>query len=351
MSADVAQSFRIESTELPCEAVIFGRTAAMREMRGKIDRILENDLPVLIRGESGTGKELVARFLHLRSDRREQPFVKVNCAAIPGTLLESELLGFEKGAFTGAIESKRGLVELADGGTLFLDEIGDINLSLQAKLLHLLQDGQYARIGGNEDRQVRVRVVCATSRDLEAAVESRAFRQDLLYRIDVMCLNLLPLRERKEDIPQLCDFFLRQLAGKFGKKAPRLTPTALHLLKQWNWPGNLHELENWIARVIILGADEALGAELRRQVTLASTVDNRRTMVGGLKETSRETASAATRAVMLQVLQANHWNRRKTARDLKMSYRSLLYKLRDAGMPQRRKSHTGLHPHGDSPRH
>jgi two-component system response regulator AtoC len=350
MSADVAQSFRIEPTELPCEAVIFGRTAAMREMRGRIDRILDNDLPVLIRGESGTGKELVARFLHLRSDRREKPFVKMNCAAIPGSLLESELLGFEKGAFTGATEAKRGLVEFADGGTLFLDEIGDMDLSLQAKLHHLLQDGRYTRIGGSEGRQARVRVVCATSRDLEAAVESRAFRQDLLYRIDLMCLNLLPLRERKEDIPQLSDFFLRKLAGKFGKKAPRLTPTALHLLKQWNWPGNLRELENWIARIIILGADEALGAELRRQVALSSAVDNRQTRVGDFKETSREAASATTSAVILQVLQANHWNRRKTAQDLNMSYRSLLYKLRDAGMPQRRRSHRGLHSQGNSPR-
>jgi two-component system response regulator AtoC len=350
MSADVAQSFRIEPTELPCEAVIFGRTAAMREMRDKIDRILDNDLPALIRGESGTGKELVARFLHLHSDRRERPFVKVNCAAIPGALLESELLGFEKGAFTGATEAKRGLVEIADGGTLFLDEIGDMHLSLQAKLLHLLQDGHYTRIGGDEERQAGVRVVCATGRDLEAAVESGAFRQDLFYRIDAVCLNLLPLRDRKEDIPELCDFFLRKLAGKFGRNEPRLTPTALHLLKQWNWPGNLRELENWIARVIILGADETLGAELRRQVALANSADNRQTGGGDFREASRETASAATRAVILQVLQANHWNRRKTARDLNMSYRSLLYKLRDAGMPQRRRSHKGLHSHGNSPR-
>jgi two-component system response regulator AtoC len=350
MSADVAQSFRIEPTELPCEAVIFGRTAAMREMRGKIDRILDNDLPALIRGESGTGKELVARFLHLHSDRRERPFVKMNCAAIPGALLESELLGSEKGTLTGPIEAKRGLVEIADGGTLFVDEIGDMHLSLQAKLLDLLQDGHYVRIGGNEEREARVRVVCATSRDLEAAVESGAFRQDLFYRIDVVCLNLLPLRDRREDIPELCDFFLSKLAGKFGKKEPRLTPTALHLLKQWNWPGNLRELENWIARVIIFGADEALGAELRRQVALPSSVDSRQTRDGDFKEASRETASAATRAVILQVLQANHWNRRKTAQDLNMSYRSLLYKLRDAGMPQRRRSHKGLHSHGNSPR-
>ncbi|MGA9673403.1 MAG: sigma-54 dependent transcriptional regulator [Terracidiphilus sp.] len=351
MSVDIAQSFQIESTELPCEAVIFGRTAAMREVRGKIDRILDNDLPVLIRGESGTGKELVARFLHLQSDRREKPFVKMNCAAMPGAALEIELLGFEKGAFAGAIEAKRGLVEAADGGTLFLDEIGDIHLSLQDKLLHLLQEGLYARIGGNEERQAHVRVVCATSRDLEAAVESRAFRQDLFCRIDVMCLKLQPLRNRKEDIPQLCDFFMHKLAGKFGRKAARLTPTAMHLLKQWNWPGNLRELENWIARVLILGADEALGAELRRQVMLASSADHRQNLAGDFTESSRETVSAATRAVILQVLRANHWNRRKTAQDLNMSYRSLLYKLRDVGMPQRRRRHIGLHSHGDSPRH
>jgi two-component system response regulator AtoC len=344
MTSHLAQSFRIDPADLPGEDVIFGRTAAMREVHGKIDRVLFNDLPVLIRGESGTGKEVVARFLHTRSDRRDAPFVKLNCAAIPVSLLESELLGYEKGAFTGATESKRGLVEIAGGGTLFLDEIGDMDWSLQTKLLHLLQDGRYARIGGREERQARVRVICATNIDLEAAVESRAFRQDLLYRIDVIGLHLLPLRERREDIPQLCDHFLEKLSRKFGKSAPRLSPDALHLLQQWKWPGNLRELENWIARVIVLGGEEALGAELRRQVAVANTVDGRQTRIGHLKETSRQAASAAARAVILKVLQANHWNRRKTAEELNMSYRSLLYKLRDAGVPQRRKSHKGLPP-------
>lgn len=349
MSADLAQRLRIEPAELPCEAVIFGSTAGMREVRGKINRVLDNDLPILIRGENGTGKELVARFLHVRSDRRDAPFVKVNCAAVPGGLLESELLGYEEGAFNGATEAKRGLVEIAEGGTLFLDEIGEMQWSSQTKLLHLLQDGLYARIGGREERQARLRVVCATNRDLEAAVEDRVFRRDLLYRIDVIGMHLLPLRERKDDIPQLCEYFMRTLSQKFGKSAPRLTPTALHLLKQWNWPGNLRELENWIARAIILGGEEALGAELKRQEALASNGADRQPRIGHFKETSREAASAAARAVILQVLQANHWNRRKTAEELKMSYRSLLYKLRDAGVPQRRRSHKGLRSNIDSP--
>jgi two-component system response regulator AtoC len=346
MSAELTQGFRIDPADLPSEAVIFGGTVAMREVRGKIERLLHNDLPVLVRGESGTGKELIARFLHTRSDRRDAPFVKLNCAAIPVGLLESELLGYEQGAFTGANQTKRGLVEIADGGTLFLDEIGEMEWALQTKLLHLLQDGHYARIGGREQRLAHVRVICATNSDLEAAVEARAFRQDLYYRIDVVGLRLLPLRERKEDIPQLCEYFLQKLARKLGKSAPQLNPTALHLMEQWNWPGNLRELENWIARVIILGGDEALGAELRRRVALADTMDSARPRIGYLKETSRQAASAAARAVILKVLQANGWNRRKTAEQLNMSYRSLLYKLREAGVPQRRKSHKGLPPPG-----
>jgi two-component system response regulator AtoC len=342
MSIDLAHSFRIDPADLPSEAVIFGSTAAMRDVQNKIERMLSSDLPVLIRGESGTGKELVAKFLHSRSNRSEAPFVKLNCAAIPVHLLESELLGYEKGSFTGANDTKRGLVELADGGTLFLDEIGDMEWALQTKLLHLLQDGHYARIGGHEERQASARVICATNSDLNAAVAKRAFREDLFYRIDVISLHLSPLRERKEDIPQLCEYLMQKLAKKLGRKAERLTPTALHLLKQWSWPGNMRELENWIVRVLVLGGEEALGEELSRQAALTNTMDNRQPRVGHLKEASRQAASTAARAVILKVLQANHWNRRKTAEELNMSYRSLLYKLRDAGVPQRRRCNKEL---------
>jgi two-component system response regulator AtoC len=344
MSADLAESFRIDPADLPGEAVIFGSTTVMREVHEKVDCVLNSLMPVLIQGESGTGKEVVARFMHARSNRRDAPFVRVNCASIPINLLEGELLGYEKGAFNGANETKQGMVEIAAGGTLFLDEIGDLDWTLQAKLLQLLQDGHYTRIGGHEELLSNVRVICATNVDLEAAVERRTFRQELLYRIDVISLRLLTLRERREDIPQLCEYFLQKLAGRFRRSVPQLSPGTMNLLKQWNWPGNLRELENWIARIVILGSEETVGAELRRQVALANAVNNPQPRAGYLKEASRQAATAAARTMILEVLQSNRWNRRKTAEDLNMSYRSLLYKLRDAGVPQRRRSHKASHP-------
>lgn len=344
MPTDLMQSYRIDPADLPSEAVIFGATAEMREIRRKIDCILTNDLPVLIQGESGTGKEIIARFLHARSNRRDAPFVKVNCSAVPASLLENELFGHEEGSFTGARESRPGLVEVADGGTLFLDEIGDMHLSVQSKLLRLLQDGSYSRIGGCEDRVARMRIICATNVNLQQAVETGSFREDLFYRIEVMSLRLLTLRERIKDIPQLCGYLLEKLARQFRRSVPRLNPSTLHLLQQWDWPGNLRELENWIARAIILGDDQALSAELKRQVALTSGLVGRQIRVRPLKEASRRATTAATRAVILRALQANRWNRRKAAEELKMSYRSLLYKIREAGLPPRRRSHRGLPP-------
>jgi two-component system response regulator AtoC len=270
--------------------------------------------------------------------------VKLNCAAIPANLLESELFGYEKGSFTGATEARTGLVEIADDGTLFLDEIGDMSWELQGKLLRLLQDGTYARIGGREEQRGRIRVICATNIDLQEAVGRGAFREDLFYRIDVVSLRLSALRDRKNDIPQLCEYFLKKLATQFRRSAPQLNPATMHLLMQWNWPGNLRELENWIARAIIFGDDEALGAELRRQVEMAGALARRQPGIASLKDVSRRATSAATNAVILKVLQINHWNRRKTAEELKMSYRSLLYKLREVGLPQRRRGHRGLPP-------
>jgi two-component system, NtrC family, response regulator AtoC len=347
MPADLNQSFRIDPADLPDEAVIFGRTVAMQEIRSRIGHILSSDLPVLIEGESGTGKEVIARFLHTRSSRCEAPFVKMNCAAIPASLLESELFGYQKGAFTGAKEDRPGLIEIANGGTLFLDEIGELHRDLQGKLLHLLQDGSFVRIGGSEEQVARIRVVCATNIDLEQAVEKGAFREDLFYRIEVVRLRMPALRERKEDIELLCDYFLGSLARKFARTAPQLDTATLHLLSQWDWPGNLRELENWVARAIILGDSEALGAELKRRLGSTNYWDSRRPRAGSLKESSRRATSAVTNALILKVLQANRWNRRKTAEDLNMSYRSLLYKLREVGIPQRRRNHKGFPPAED----
>jgi two-component system, NtrC family, response regulator AtoC len=344
MLTELKQSFRIDPAELPGEAVIFGGTPGMREIRSKIDSILSSDLPVLIQGESGTGKEVVARFLHTRSSRREAPFVKLNCAATPANLLESELFGFEKGSFVGASENRPGLVEIADGGTLFLNEIGDISLELQGKLLRLLRDGSYMRIGGREKRTGRVRIVCATNVHLLEAVETGAFREDLFYRIDVVSLRLSPLRDRKNDIPQLCEYLLQKMSRQFQRSIPRLHPVTLHLLKQWDWPGNLRELENWIARAIILGDDEAPGAELRRRLEMPNGFADREPRLSSLKAATHRATSTVTSALILKALKANRWNRRKTAEELHMSYRALLYKLRDAGLSQRRSRQRGRPP-------
>src|SRR5580658_76346 len=266
MPSASTQPVRIGTGDLPDGAVIFGSTAAMREVQYRVDRILQKGLPVLIRGERGTGKETLARFLHSRSERHDAPFVKFNCAAIPTRLRESELFGCEKSAFAGASEAKRGLVEVADGGTIFLEEVGDLDWMLQAKLLQLLQDGRFVRAGGCEERQARVRVFGACTIDINAAVEAGTFRRDFFYELDVIRLHLLSLRDRKEDIPQLCDYFLQELGKRLEMRAPRLSSATLDLLKQWNWPGNLRELKNWIARFIILGGDKELTAELGRQV-------------------------------------------------------------------------------------
>ncbi len=342
MPTDLVQSYRIHPADLPNEAVIFGSTAAMREVYGQIERILHTDLPVLIQGESGTGKEVVAKFLHARSNRSDGPFVKVNCSAIPEKLLEGELFGFEPGLGGAGHQSRRGMVNLAAGGTLFLDEIGDLNWTLQTKLLLLLQDGHCSPIEGRQGRPAQVRVICATRGDLEKAIEKRTFREDLFYRIDVIKLHLAPLRERKEDIPQLCEHFLQKLAKRYRRTEPSLTPDALHALRQWNWPGNVRELENWIARVIILGDDHVQGAKVAPRIVPPAASPHPQN--GHLKAAARQASAAATRSVILKVLQANRWNRRKTAEELNLSYRSLLYKLREGGYGQRRKGHTGLPP-------
>ena len=204
--------------ELPPDVVIFGRSDLMREVRAKVERIMDAVVPVLIRGESGTGKEVIAKLLHLQSVRRSGPFVKINCPAIPNTLIESEFFGYEKGAFTGADVRKAGLVEVADGGTLFLDEIADLDFCLQSKLLHLLQDGQFYAIGGKKEKQVAVRFVCATNRNLEKEIQAGSFRQDLFYRIKVVSLSLPALRDRRCDIPLLIEHFLRTYSQQFGRR-------------------------------------------------------------------------------------------------------------------------------------
>ena len=324
------------SLGLPPDEVIFGHSEGMEAIRLKVEKVATANIPVLIQGESGTGKELVARLIHQRSPWGAGPLVKVNCPAIPGTLLESELFGYEKGAFTGAYGAKPGRVELAQGGALFLDEIGDLDLGLQAKLLQLLQDGQFSRLGGQEDTKVELRVICATNRPLETEVENGTFRQDLFYRINVVNLVLPPLRDRLVDIPQLVDYFLDYHNEKYNAKARPLSSQALRMMQNYTWPGNIREMENLIKRYVILGTEETITSEL---VVRNQTSFNPFIPVDGnlsLKKVTRDAVRELERQVILKALQAHNWNRKKAARALSISYRALLYKIREAGLPSNR---------------
>src|ERR671914_2607330 len=244
--------------------MLFGNSERMVGVRDLIERVSDTDVTVLIRGESGTGKELVARALHERSLRKDKPFVKVNCAALPTELLESELFGFEKGAFTGAIQHKPGKFEFANHGTMFLDEIGDMSASLQAKLLQVLQDGEFSRLGGKADVHVDVRVIAATNRDLEQAVRDGQFREDLYFRLNVVTITLPPLRERREEVPVLTDFFLKKYSVQYNKPLTAVTPELARLFMQFDWPGNVRQLENFIKRMVVLGSEAPILKELQQ---------------------------------------------------------------------------------------
>src|SRR5437762_11056315 len=248
--------------EIPPDAVVFGHSEAMRSLRQRLDKLASANVPVLIQGESGTGKDIIARLIHGLSPWKNGPLVKVNCPAIPGTLLESELFGYEKGAFTGAFGAKPGRVEMAHRGTLFLDEISELDLSLQSKLLQLLQDGQFCRIGAQEDKKVEVRVVCATNRNLESEIEGGAFRQDLYYRINVVNLRMPSLRERRGDIEELASYFLEFYNRKYNCRARPLSNEVMSVLQKYHWPGNIRELENLIKRYVILGQEEVITNDL-----------------------------------------------------------------------------------------
>jgi two-component system, NtrC family, response regulator AtoC len=324
------------ASELPPDHIYFGPSAAMQAVRQRVDRAAGLNVPILILGESGTGKEVLARFVHARSPWRSGPFVKVNCPAIPGTLLESELFGFQKGAFTGANSAKPGRIELAQDGTLFLDEIAELDASLQAKLLHVLQDGHFTRIGDHEERSMDARIICATNRRLQHEIEVGAFRSDLLYRINVISITLPPLRERREDIPYLVEYLRQLFNQRYKREATPLTRESLHLLQQRDWPGNIRELENCMARYVILGSEEAFFGD--RDEKRAASFAYEATPDGNipLKRISQQITRRMERDLILKVLQANHWNRRKAAEVLKISYRALLYKVRQAGLPAKR---------------
>ena len=330
---------------LPPEEVLFGRGAAMRTVRATLQKLVGARVPVLLLGKGGTGKELIARWIHENSPWSDKPFVKVNCAAIPGTLLESELYGYEKGAFTGAIKQKPGRVELADGGTLFLDEIAEIELGMQAKLLQFLQDGRFSRIGDQEERRVQTRIICATSRDLVRETDDGRFRADLFYRMNVMPIRLPCLRERQEDIRVIADYLVETMNSRFEKASPPLPEEVIRRYEGYDWPGNIRELENRVGRYVILGGQDF--GEFKSDVAALPPVLKARRDGIPMKKMTAQAVREAERAVILRTLQTYHWNRRRTAEALKISYRALIYKLKDAGISSRRQTTENGNSHAE----
>jgi DNA-binding NtrC family response regulator len=343
--------------------MLFGHSERMAEVRDLIERVADTDVTVLIRGESGTGKELVARALCSCSLRRDKPFVKVNCAALPAELLESELFGFERGSFTGAIQHKPGKFEFANHGTMFLDEIGEMSFPLQAKLLQVLQDGEFSRIGGKHDVHVDVRIVAATNKDLEQAVADGQFREDLFFRLNVVSIKMPPLRERREEIPVLCDYFLKKYAVHYNKPYTDLSQESMQLLMDYDWPGNVRELENLIKRTVVLGSEAGIRKDIMHGNAMAA---HRPFAIGeprhtlrpvaaapapvtappapaepapaaqpvncSLKDVSRTAARGAERDLIFKMLQQTRWNRKETAEILGISYKALLYKIKENGL-------------------
>jgi two-component system, NtrC family, response regulator AtoC len=322
--------------EIPPESVVFGQSEAMQSLRARLDKVAGANVPVLIHGESGTGKDIIARLVHALSPWKTGPYVKVNCPAIPGTLLESELFGYERGAFTGAYGAKPGRVEMAHRGTLFLDEISELDMPLQSKLLQLLQDGQFCRIGAQADKKVEVRIVCATNRRLEEEIENGTFRQDLYYRINVVNLHMPPLRERRADIDGLVNYFLEYYNRKYNCKAKPLSPELMETLQKYHWPGNIRELENLVKRYVILGSEDVVANDLQPRDPDLITADINFDGPISLKKLTRQATHALERKIILKVLHNHHWNRKQAAKTLNISYRALLYKIRDAGLPPNR---------------
>ena len=318
--------------------LLFSKSPTMQDIKAIVDQVAPTDITVLIKGESGTGKELIAKAIYSKSMRRRKPFVKINCAAIPRELMESELFGYEKGAFTGADAKKPGKFELANGGTIFLDEIGEIHISLQSKLLQVLQDGEFSRLGGDGTVSVDTRVIAATKKELDQVMQEGRFRKDLYYRLNVVCISLSPLRDRKEEISHLSDYFLRFYNYRYNKHRGTLSPKTLRLFDQYDWPGNVRELENVIKRIVILDSEESVIHELWGNHISA---DEGQEILGGkmdfvgkfnLKEIGREASHRAEREAIQRALARTRWNRKEAAQLLQVSYKSLLSKIKGYGI-------------------
>jgi two-component system response regulator AtoC len=315
---------------------------AMQRIRGVLEQVAETDVTILIHGESGVGKEIVARTSHEISPRADKPFVKVNCAALPDELLESELFGYEKGAFTGAVSRKHGKFEAADGGTMFLDEIGEMTAPLQAKLLQVLQDSVFTRIGANIETHVDVRVVCATNRRLEEMVREGSFREDLFFRMNVVNVEIPPLRERREEIPELVEHFLRRFSLRYGKRRVRVSDELMQAFEQYPFPGNVRELENMIKRVIVLESEGSIidglasppESDLAGRSALMELFEEVEQTAGEipLREVGRRASFEAEREAIGHILHRTNWNRKQAARLLGVSYKTLLQKIRGCGL-------------------
>ena len=364
------------------DRAVWGNSEKMRGIAQVIEQVADSDVTVMIRGESGVGKELVARAIHQRSTRRNRPFVKVNCAALPAELLESELFGHERGAFTGAATTRIGKFEQADGGTLMLDEIGEMKPALQAKLLHVLQDAEFTKLGSNKRITVDVRVVAATNRDLEKMLDSGDFREDLYYRLKVIELTVPALRERRDETPTLTDFFVARYSRKYNRPARPISDELRQLFATYDWPGNIRELENMIKRVVILQDEQLVIREIQRNMQRAavgatalaaagapvaavaaagagalpgglpigvppvfpppaepeteelSSDEPEAAEEGGgsLAAVAKAAAMKAERAAIEQTLRQVHWNRRKAAQILGVSYKTLLNKIKECGI-------------------
>ena len=305
----------------------------MLRIRDIAKQVADTDVPVLILGESGVGKEVLARFIHTHSSRQDKPFVKVNCAALPHDLLESELFGYERGAFTGALNEKPGKFELAHTGTLLLDEIGEMSPHLQAKLLHVLQDSEYTRLGGKKAVRVDARVLASTNINLEEAVAKGKFREDLYFRLNVIRLDLPPLRERREDIPVLCNYFMMKYRERYKSTVDDISTSLLEAFVRFDWPGNIRQLENAIKRYLILPDIEMTLAELKDSPSASSSgvvipmIKTKEDKMS-LKDVGSRAAEQAEKELVLRVLDETAWNRKQAARRLNICYKALLNKLK-----------------------
>jgi two-component system response regulator AtoC len=308
------------------------QSAAMRDVVDTIRDAASVDITVLITGETGTGKDVVARAIHALSSRRAATFVAVNCAAVPRDLLESELFGHERGAFTGAHQLKIGKFEAANRGTIFLDEIGDLHPDLQGKLLHVLQNGQFSRVGGKASLKADVRIIAATNQNLERAVVEGRFRQDLYYRLNVVQIVVPPLRQRPEEIPLLVDYFVELYSKLFRREAFPVPQDVVNALSKYHFPGNVRELENVVKRMIVLGNPSLSALQVDLSLAVKNGVVRNPGLPASLKEIGRKASLAAQREAIARVLEQSGWSRVRAAKALRISYRALLYKMKETGL-------------------